>query len=107
MSGLKDFLAMTRHERRGTIVVLVVIAVILAMTAMVRSCPSDSLDAEQVIEMQRFQNEVDTVSMTVDGQGKSRKPKAGKKKPRRPRAKKPKHVKPAPQPRRIDPVPQF
>ena len=36
MSGLKDFLAMTRHERRGTIVVLVVIAVILAMTAMVQ-----------------------------------------------------------------------
>ena len=100
---------MTRRERRGTIVVLAVIAVLVAATLLTRSCRDDVPEqAARQVELLEFEHQADTTRLTERppkskhrGKGKttgrhSRKSKGGK----------PPKKSPAP-PRRVDPVPQF
>lgn len=113
MSGIKDFFTMTRNERRGTIVVLVLIALLLAGSVIMRSCHRDVPVVEaQSADLERFDAETDTAQAPAaapypkasrrDSSHRSphhrhgKKPKSGGR---------PKPAKPAPQ--RMDPVPQF
>lgn len=103
----KDFLVMTRRERHGMIAVLVLIALLLTATVVVRSCRGHEPVEAVTVDMEQFEAEVDSASATVVTPAqKDRKAPADK--PRRPsRRKADKKPKPAPEPRRIDPVPQF
>ena len=94
---------MTRRERRGTVVLLALMAVLLLVTAFVRlkkgSTPAPSATRAAV---EAFEAESDSVLITVD---KPLRHKGEKKKSNKRRAaNKPK---PADKPRRLDPVPQF
>ena len=110
MSGIKDFFTMTRNERRGTIAVLVLIALLLAGSVAVRSCRQDVPIVEtQSGDLERFDNETDTLSFPA-----ARFPRTSSDSSRRSQHRhgkkhksndKPKPSKPAP--RRMDPVPQF
>ena len=106
--------SMTRHERRGAIVILVVIALALAATLLVRSCRTDVVPAG--IEVQRFQVEADSSAAVLERQQapakrknkpsdtlkhKTRRKSGGK------RGRKPSGTKPPVAPRPVDPVPQF
>ena len=98
---------MTRRERHGMIAVLVLIAVLLTATVVVRSCRGQEPVETLPVEMKQFEAEVDSAeATTVAPAQKDRKTPADK--PRRSsRRKADKKPKPAPEPRRIDPVPQF
>ena len=102
MTTIKEFFEMKRHERRGSIVVLALIAVLLAATFVVRNCHQ----AEQpvpVVDIRQFEDEADSAVLTV--QKPAHKKPATTRKKRRHSA--PKPSKPAPAPRRLDPVPQI
>ena len=103
----KDFLTMTRHERHGAIAMLVVISLLLAGIVFVRSCHGqEPVDAVQ-IEVEQFEAEADSaVAATVTTSHETRKTSADKVR-RSSRHKADKKSKPKPEPRRIDPVPQF
>lgn len=107
MSSEKDFWQMTRRERRGTIVLLAFIALLLAATATVRSCSTE--EALPVGQMHRFEQQADTVTVDMGARDsatrKQHKTSAVKRKPKS--KPKPKKHKPAAEPRRVDPVPQF
>ncbi|MBO4803552.1 MAG: hypothetical protein J5503_03295 [Muribaculaceae bacterium] len=96
---------MTRRERRGSIVVLVLIALLLAITALVRSCrTSVVIPAEQ---LQSFERQTDTATVVMgDRQSASKKRTKAPVAKRKPKSK-PAKSKPSPEPRRMDPVPQF
>ena len=95
---------MTRHERRGTIVLLALIAVLLAATVLLRSCPVSPPRIEVEQDMEQFESEADSAMINVipDNPVKKRPPKVKTR-----RSAPAKKSKPAPQPRRLDPVPQF
>lgn len=102
MATKKEFFEMKRHERRGTIMVLALIAVLLAVTFVVRNCRG----VEQPVPMEdirQFETDADSTTLMV--------PKPAHKKPAASRKKRrhaaPKPSKPAPAPRRLDPVPQI
>lgn len=103
----KDFLTMTRRERRGFIVVLVLIALLLAGTAIVRSCRGHEMVGVVQAEVEQFEAEADSAATaTVTPSRETRKTPAEA--PRRSsRRKADKKSKPSPAPRPIDPVPQF
>lgn len=105
MSESGKMWSMTRHERRGTIVILVLIALLLGATVMVRSCRDDTVTT--TTDVQRFQQEVDSVAKagkpTDAPHGKPSKTTKSK----RHRARKPERPKTPPKPRPVDPVPQF
>lgn len=108
MKRIKEFFEMTRRERRGTILVLVLIVISLAGTVAVRSCRTDVSDGVHAEAMQRFEAEIDSVGKHEEKSESSRKPRAATKKKGKHRSSaKPKHDKPAPQQRPMDPVPQF
>jgi len=101
---------MTRSERRGTIVVLVLIALMLAGTVAVRSCRTvePAVLEQQAVEMEHFDAETDSVPMPAvkRQQHSSRDSSRRSLRPRRTRKNKPpKLARPAPRP--MDPVPQF
>ena len=105
MNDSRKLWQMTKRERRGTIVVLVVIALLLGMALTVRYCREEPV--VETAELQRFRSEVDTVAVP-EKPTKSHKTTTGKK--RAPKHKKqPKRDKPKPSapPRPIDPLPQF
>lgn len=96
---------MTKRERRGTIVVLVVIALLLGMALTVRYCRDEPV--VETTELQRFRYEVDTVAVP-EKPTKSHKTPTGKKHaPRHKKQPKPDKPKPSAPPRPIDPLPQF
>lgn len=106
MKGLKELFQMSRQERRGTIVVLALIAVLLVGTLVVRSCGKDrSGYIVEQDEIEQFEAATDSVTVTVD------KPFKKKKQQHTKRTKKhrstPKKSRPEDKPRRLDPVPQF
>lgn len=105
MSGLKQLFQMSRRERRGTIVVLAAIAILLAGTQAYRSCGKDAVTPLQATEINQFEAEADTSALT-EGQAKKD---AKKHHPKRsgPRKKTPKSPRPEKPARRLDPVPQF
>lgn len=94
---------MSRRERRGTIVILALIAVLLVSTQAVRSCGKDRAVPLQATEIKQFEADADSVSLTVDKtekkQSQHKKGKKQRKSPPKPRPEK--------TPRRLDPVPQF
>ena len=107
MSGFKDFWVMTRRERRGAIVVLAAIALLLAITVMSRSCHTDQPIQIQGTALSDFEAEADSSTVSTEKAHKAHKRVHEKKKHHRRPASKPKRTPAAPQPRRIDPVPQF
>ena len=103
---------MTRRERRGTIVLLVAIALMLAMAVAARCHREQLPDEVNVAEISRFESEVD--SARVEEIKPSHRPDSGKtakKHPRhssaKPKAKPKSKPKPSREPRPIDPVPSF
>ena len=103
MNGLKELFQMSRRERRGTIVILALIAVLLAGTLAVRSCGTHRPGLVQEGVIEQFEADADSVTLSVDKADKKQSHrKKGRK--RRPSPQKPR---PDKTPRRLDPVPQF
>ena len=69
MNGLKESFRMSRRERRGTIVILALIAVLLVSTQAVRSCGKDRAVPLQVTEIEQFEADADSVTFTIDKMG--------------------------------------
>ena len=99
----KGFFDMSRRERRGTIVLLAMIAVLLLVTAVVRLKKSSTPAPTVQAAVEAFEAEADSVIITLD---KPSRHKAEKKK-RPSKRSTPKKPKPSDKPRRLDPVPQF
>lgn len=102
---IKDFFDMTRHERRGAIVILVIIALVLAVTFVMRCHRPDDVPPASTNAVRQFEAEVDSSAVEVykPSPKKTVKP---EKKGRKSKSPKPTN-KPKPEPRRMDPVPQF
>ena len=94
---------MTRRERQGTIVVLVIIALLLAGSVVVRHCHHTSPELQKS-SIEQFESEADS-SLLMAPSNPSDTHKSNPKKQSRKRQ--PKKPKPSKQPRHIDPVPQF
>lgn len=109
--AMKELFSMTRHERIGTIVILVAIALLLAGTVAVRSCQAHQEIPADVAGVNDFELEADSAMAAFkshEGQTTRKRDKA--KKPHKPRSAKKKnkpHSKPDPAPHKMDPVPQF
>ena len=107
MARLKEFFEMTRHERRGSIIVLALIALLLAATVAVRSCRHSAEQVQDEAVIRQFENEADTAILFAPHKKTLPKPtfndqrKSKSKKRSRPAAPKPSHE------RRLDPVPQI
>ena len=100
---VKDMFQMTRHERQGSIVVLVIMALLMAGSVVVRHCHHAPPELQQ-IGIQQFESEADSSLLIVPSKPSGvHKPKHEKKSRKR-QSRKPKPTK---QPRHIDPVPQF
>ena len=103
----RDFFTMTKRERRGTIAVLCIIAVLLVLSfTLKRSKPSVPNDMK-VNEMQLFEAELDS-SQVVDEKPKSKpRPVSVKGKSRKKRQQPQRKEQPKQRPRNVDPLPQF
>lgn len=105
MSSLKQLFQMSRRERRGTIVILAAVAVLLVGAQAYRSCVKDTVPPLQTTEINQFEVEADTTTLTVGYAKKDAKKHHPKRSGQRRRSPKgPRPEKPA---RRLDPVPQF
>ena len=102
MATIKEFFEMKRHERRGSIMVLVLIAALLVATFVVRNCRGTEQPVP-VVDIRQFEAEADSATLTVPKPAHKQPAPARKKR----RHKAPKPPKPAPAPRRLDPVPQI
>ena len=96
----KDFFGMTRHERRGTIVLLALIVLVLAVTAILRYCsPSPRVDVTQP-GIEQFEQQIDSVKPSTPA-------------PKSPASTRKRHLpsrkekRMPPGQRRLDPVPQI
>lgn len=103
----RDFFTMTKRERRGTIAVLCIIAVLLVLSfTFKRSKPSVPNDMK-VNEMQLFEAEVDSIQFTDEKPKTKTKPVSVKGKSRKKRQQPQRKEKPKQRPRNVDPLPQF
>ena len=104
MSDLKQLFQMSRRERRGTIVLLALMAMLITVSFVIGSRKEHVPQADNVDKLELFDAQTDTVKYTVE---KNVREKSGKKrhatKRRAPKKSKPSSDKP----RRLDPVPQF
>lgn len=100
----QDLFSMTRQERRGTIVLLVLIALLLGASWTLKNCGHQDSVPIQSIDIEKFESEIDTVAAPdfKPVPTHRRNPTHKKRKPRTPKA-----PKPTPAPRPVDPVPQF
>lgn len=100
---------MTRNERRGTIVVLVLIALLLAGSVAVRSCRSSVPVIEsQSNDLERFDAETDTVLLPSESRQSKSHRDGSHRSSHRQSGKKSKPSKPSnPASRPMTPVPQF
>lgn len=96
---------MKRHERRGAIVVLVLIALLLATTCVMR-CHREAATPVPTEDIRQFEAEADSATISSPKPS-AKKPASSKKKRRHGSSKPSKPSKPAPAPRRLDPVPQI
>lgn len=94
---------MSRRERRGNIVLLALMVMLLLVTAVVRLKKSATPAPAVQAAVEAFEAETDSVIITVDkpSHHKSEKKKRSSKRPS------PQKSKPSDKPRRLDPVPQF
>ncbi len=106
MAGFKDFISMTRRERRGTVAVLLLIVLLLVGSVLTRSCRPDEEYRLNDVEIQQFEESIDSAVVIESKHAKKRKNDTTKHK-RRHRRTSHKKSKPAAEPRRMDPVPQF
>lgn len=107
MADWKDFFAMTRRERRGTIVVLAVIAVLIAATLVLRNCRGEVPEqAARQTELLEFEHQADTTQLVAPSSKHKRHAGKKDKRPRKSKGGK-QHKKSPASPRRVDPVPQF
>lgn len=106
MKQWQDFFSMTRRERQGAIVLLLLIALLLGVSLALKTCGNKEAVPVQTVEIKKFESEIDSIAIPdVKPSPAHKRPSSHKKhKPRKP---KPKPVKPAPAPRPVDPVPQF
>ena len=108
---MKGLLDMTRRERRGTIVLLVAIALMLVVAFAARCHREAMPDDVNVAEISRFEAEVDSARVKdlkpSHPSHSSDSAKTAKKHSRRSSAKPKSKPKPAREPRPIDPVPSF
>jgi len=102
MAQWQDFFAMSRHERRGTIALLALIAVMLAATALWNRCePASDVGSFQA-DMEQFEQQIDSMQPAVRPAHRRHDPTRH----RRPAARKDKPSKPHRQ-RQLEPVPQL
>ena len=106
MAGFKDFISMTRRERRGTVVVLLLIALLLVGSVVIRSCRPDEEYRLNDVEIQQFEESIDSARITETKHVKKHRNDSAKHK-RHHRRSASKKSKPASEPRRMDLVPQF
>ena len=103
---MKDLFDMTRQERRGTILLLALIAVVLVGTLCVRSCYAHGDEFQYSSAVQEFEADIDSSHVTVSApathKAKEKKRSAKKQHKKEPDSKRHDHS-----PRRLDPVPQF
>ena len=104
MGTIKDFFEMTRHERRGAIMVLVIIAALLVATFAVRNC-HETVPPVTSVDIRQFEAEADSSNLIPPATPPKPEKSVTPKKKRRHAT--PKSPKPAPAPRRLDPVPQI
>lgn len=102
MGKWQDYFGMTRHERRGTIAFLTLIALVLAVTALLRLCAPAPQVEVQHDDIELFEQQIDSIQPSTPAHEKHKKPATTRKRPRP--SKQPKSP---PQPRRLDPVPQI
>jgi len=94
---------MTRHERRGAVAILVIIALLIAVTCATR-CYRPAVAPADIDSVLLFESEVDSSTVKVIKPA----PKTHKDKRSKPAKKRSKPSRsPKPSPRRMDPVPQF
>lgn len=104
MKQWQDFFSMTRRERQGAIVLLLLIALLLGVSLALKNCGNKETIPVQTVEIEKFESEIDSIVIPgVKPSPAHKRPSSHKK--RKPR--KPKPTKPAPAPRPVDPVPQF
>ena len=100
----KELFVMTRRERRGTIVLLMLMAVIIMLSTIIGHRHENMPQNQTAAQLESFEQQTDTTVLTVE---KVKLHKPGKKRhgSKRQSGKK---EKPTPdKPRRLDPVPQF
>ena len=107
MTRVKEYFEMSRHERRGAIMVLILIALLLVATFAVRSCRQSASPVQDEALIRQFETEADTTTLMAPH--KKSFPKPSPNTPRKSHPKKKRHPvgpkrPPAP---RLDPVPQF
>lgn len=104
MKQWQDFFSMTRRERQGAILLLLLIALLLGVSLALKNCGNKETIPVQTVEIEKFESEIDSIAIPgVKPSPAHKRPSSHKK--RKPR--KPKPTKPAPAPRPVDPVPQF
>ena len=99
-----ELLEMNRRQRRGAIVVLAVIALLLLATVAVRSCGTETPREAANVDLPLFEAQADS-AMRPAAARPAKRPHSPKHKPSRPRQDKRKR--PLREPRPVDPVPQF
>ena len=108
MHKFKDFFDMSKHERRGTIVVLVLIAVMLAASVAVRSCRDTSAVSRSSVEQLQFDAATDTATPPATKSVKKEKPpKKARRSKSSPKSSPRKSPKQPPASPPMTPVPQF
>lgn len=103
---MKDLFDMTRHERRGMIAMLIVIALSLVVAIAARCHHEDVSHDVSALEINRFESVIDSVAAEPD-KPQHTKPQRTKATPRRTKKQPSGKPKPAQEPRRIEPVPNF
>ena len=103
----RDFFTMTKRERRGTIAVLCIIAVLLVLSFTFKRSKTSVPDDVKVSEMQLFEAEVDSIQVTDEKPKTKARPVSVKGKSRKKRQQPQRKEKPKQRPRNVDPLPQF
>ena len=110
MGASKDFLEMNKRQRRGAIVVLLVIAMLLLATVAVRFCststPREVMNADLPLFEAQADSALHTDSLRPAKQSRHKKHESSRPRQRKqPRSGKP--SRPVHEPRPVEPVPQF
>lgn len=103
----RNFFTMTKRERRGTIAVLCIIAVLLVLSFTLNRSKTSVPDDVKVSEAQLFEAEVDSIQVTDEKPKTKTKPVSIKGKSRKKQQQPQRKEKPKQRPRNVDPLPQF
>lgn len=95
---------MTRRERRGTIVLLMLMAVIIMLSTIIGYRHENTPQSQTAAQLESFEQQTDTTAFMVE---KAKPNKHGKKRHGSKRQSGKKEKPTSDKPRRLDPVPQF